>query len=462
MALSRKMPRLMNCIVKTSDITDHNINVAIDAEEIITELALPFLSLNTNSEDVEFIILDDIIIHGTSLRIVYQNICEMFSSKAHVSCIFRHERANISDFVNTEDLSIIKSIDQKTVDAYTDAIAETVKQCQLPIDMEFPVFKLNSSIEEIKNAIDENSNLPLYYSSDRCLSYNLASFPTVSNNVDFCKARFFGKNDFTLLEIFSPIIISESDILSTDKSLFGNTLYSAIWEKLTRNLRIELNPDYKKSPVQMIAQLRESFIRSLVVIANYIFSLSAFAINADSILPFNLKKHIELSKSDLSLLIGRKLTDEVYGAMMAAVEMGETYSSPREKYMHIPSSFAPKAFKSEIDGERFLTAFLADTPSEAFDSIFKFQHYTNPKFENPYIAYERLFFGETHESLAETTSIFFDIEECTRELYYWIDENIDAGYIVPKFETVKSDDDGIFWRRFFHAGIRKKDNSGCS
>lgn len=459
MALSRKMPRLMNCIPKALDSQVPDFNYTIDNEEIITELALPYLSLHTKGEDVEFIILDDIIIHGTSLRTVYQNLCELFNSRVHVSCIFRHERADIKDFVNSTDLSKIKTIDQETVDIYTEAIAETVKQCQLPIDMEFPIFKINSSIEDIKHAIDKYSPITLYYSGNKCLSYDFSAGPRVSNNVDFCKARFFDKKDFTLLEVFSPIIISESDILSLDKSLFGNTLYTPVWETLTRNLRIELNPEYKESPVQLIGQLRESFIRSLVVIANYIFSLSAFALNIDSILPAGIKNGIQLSKEDLSLLIGRRLAEEVYRSLMAAVETEETFITLREKYMDIPSSFAPKAFKSEIDGERFISAFLAGTPSDAFDSLFRFQHYTNPKFENPYIAYERLFFGETHDSLSEITSNFFSIEECTKELYLWIDENIDAGYIVPKFEVIRSDEGGVFWRRYFHAGIRKKEDT---
>lgn len=162
-----------------------------------------------------------------------------------------------------------------------------------------------------------------------------------------------------------------------------------------------------------------------------------------------------LSKDDLSLLIGRNLADNVYESMMAAVKTREAFISPREVYLDIPSSFAPNAFESEIDRERFSAALVAGTPSEVFDRIFKYQHYTNPKFENPYIAYERLFFGETHKSLSEITSIFFK-EECDIELYTWIDENIDAGYIVPKYEVIKSQNGGLFWRRFFHAGIRRK------
>lgn len=455
-ALSRKMPRLMNWILGTPHLKESITPNLISDEEIITELALPFLHSHTGGDDVEFVILDDIIIHGTSLRTVHQNICRLFDSKVHVACIFRHERANINDFVNPSDLSRIVSIPQASVDIYTGLMADIVGQYQLPIDMEFPIFRIGGSLREIEDMVDLSGLVHKFYSNDECVTYDFSSGPMVSNNVDFSKARFFGKDGFSLLEVFSPLVISETDLLSMEKGLFGDTLYTPLWERLTRNIRLELNPDYKESVVQFMTQLRESYIRSLMVIANYLFSLAAFAMNIDILLPPGLKDGIMLSKEDLSLLIGRNLAREVYQPMLAAVKAEESAVSPREMYLDVPSSFAPDAFETEMDGERFHAAIVAETPSDAFDRIFRFQHYTNPKFENPFIAYERLFFGETHESLSEFTSLFFDSEECHRELQIWIDANIDAGYIVPNYERVMSENGEIFWRRFFHAGIRKK------
>ena len=456
-ALSRKMPRLMHWISSNSDCLNDVNPQLLETNELITELAIPFLYFQLESNNIEFVILDDVIIHGTTLRTVYENLKALFHVNILISCIFRHERAEIRDFVDPADYSRMTEIPQATVDLYTELIAEKVKTSQLPIDMEFPIFRINQPIDTISENMRNAQLTDRIIGLDEIrITLDLKSRNMVSSNVDFCKARYFSKGEHTVLEIFSPMTITEQDLVSLKPELFDNGLYSALWERLTRNIRIALNPEYGENDIQTLPSLRDSFVRSLAVIGNYLYSISALCLNKKEILPDISDVDITLTARDLSLLIGEKLTIDIAPIIMTIVKTNEVVQSMREKYLSVPISFAPSTFETELEGEKFASSLNASKPAEIFDRIFNYQHYTNPKFENPYLTYERLFFGETVESLKKVMSFFFDADANLNDLQKWIDENIDAGYIIPKYEKIKAENGTTYWRRYFHAGIRRK------
>lgn len=94
-ALSRKMPRFMDWFrEKFCKETGIDLDLSIlDKVELTTELAIPFIWANDETDNLEFIILDDIIIHGTSLRYVAGDLHFLTNRKSHVSCIMRRMNA---------------------------------------------------------------------------------------------------------------------------------------------------------------------------------------------------------------------------------------------------------------------------------------------------------------------------------------------------------------------------------
>lgn len=97
---------------------------------------------------------------------------------------------------------------------------------------------------------------------------------------------------------------------------------------------------------------------------------------------------------------------------------------------------------------------------EALSLIFTNLHYNIGLFnkreegENPSMI-ERFKFGESYESLLEKLrpKFFFPKKgELELRIYKWIDEKIDMGIVVPKYEPSVDEYGRTYWRRYFRAG----------
>lgn len=469
-ALSRKMPRFIDWVIETkadSILSDYTVKT-IEKTELTTELALPFLLFQSSSKaEREFIIVDDIIIHGTTIKSVVKDIFLLAGDRYHLSCLFRLEPTELISYIGVFEFVRITPVSESEADTYIDMISDIVENTQLPIDMEFPILELSAHRGLSFNVLEEElkhvglNNYAVGDDNNR-YSIDLPDPQAVGRNNDFAKIRFFrkGKED-SIIEIIAPHLISNQALLTTsiDKRLFkDNGFFQAIWERATLKIRHDLSQP-KNGYEGQWEDMKSNFTRSLCVFANYLYSLSIFSLYGNLIdngfckQPF---KGARLSKKDLELILSADLSDIIYPLLENICESGDFFRSMMDSVLNLPHKFSPSAYSNDWERNTIISCLTADSAKKALSRIFNYQHYSNPKFKNPYLNKERLFFGETFASLIKTIKSYFPRIDASVSVNAWIDENIDGGYVVPKYEKVKSSDGVVYWRRYFHSGIRKR------
>ena len=466
-ALSRKMPRFIDWV------TDPKNNLSLPSEMIhtirntylTTELALPFIFFQSKyAPDYEFIIVDDFIIHGTSIKSVAQDINIFVENKCHLSSIFRLEDTRyMSQFEITEWYKI-PEVNQKEADVYINIISEIVENSQLPIDMEFPIMEMSGNWAWDWDYLGETlkriglSPYSIGHSDDR-ITIDIPKRNAAGRDNDFSKIRFFKKNGTVLFEVISPHLLTNQSLLDIESNPFkDNVFYDEIWEGCTWRIRERLQRPILGLEAEW-ERLKSNFTRSLCVFANYLLSLSAF-VHYEYVLKNYYKSYlfddVKLSWENLALILGEELANKSYNRLQYLCDQGmNTVNTRKDTVLDVPKNFAPDAFKHNWQEHSILACLTNDRIEDALASIFSYQHYSNPLFKNPYSTRERLFFGETYKSLMDYLWPYFtsvDMLECINK---WIDKNIDAGYVVPKYEVVKAYNGTTYWRRYFHTGIRK-------
>lgn len=462
--LSRKMPRFVQWILDTriggllapADIS------AVKNVEITTELALPFIFFETETDNKKFIILDDIIIHGSTLKNVANDLLLLTGEKPHISCIFRLESASCPDSVRKSEFDKITEISQLLADDYIDFISEIVERTQLPIDMEFPIFEIPLNIHTEKDSFykiaffSERNFENVYWigEEENRFTVDIPTDRTSGKNNEFSKIRFFKSPEKILAEAISPHVLSDVELTSLDSRLFISTDYQNLWDNTTHKIRLLFSEAKTYGRESAWMNLFQNFTRSLCVWANYLYSLSCFIANRIDTVPLSMPDPT-LSKKDLSYILGERLTVYIYPRLLGLIKSAETTFTFKDRVSDVPDNFAPSAFKSELEYVRIASAIVSDSAEEVLEDIFKFQHYNNKKFSNPLLSIERLYFGETYKSLLYTVTTFFDAVNLLVLINVWIDKSIDSGYVIPKYEKIKSGSGSYYWRRFFHSGIRK-------
>lgn len=469
-ALSRKMPRFMDWFRENfPKLVGARLDLSIlDKAELTTELAIPFIWINGETDNLEFIILDDIIIHGTSLRSVASDLHFLTGKKSHVSCIMRLKDADGGDFISDKEYGYISQVSVLEAYPLIDIIADIVEKSELPIDMEFPIFSIEckndafagSVFSMIKSNLEEDGVMvyDIGKNGDR-FSSNIPYSRIPGRNNDFAKLRFFYKGDRVVFESISPMLFSQSELTSLDSDIFHNSLYANIWNLTTVFIRGFLRNFRPEKNFLGWEKLKVSFHRSLCVWASYLYSLSAYSMNAESFLPPAIShKDVRLSYKDLRFVLGQSQVNMIEYLLNLAVRNLSYDTSLKSKVVSLPVSFSPSAFSDDLGTLRVRAALASDNAAQVCRIIFSFQHFANPQFSNEFLYLERLFFGETYDSLVDSCEPFVSGPHLSTDIHQWIDESIDAGYVIPKYESVKDKDGSIYWRRYFHAGIRKMRN----
>lgn len=464
-ALSRKMPRFIDWVIETN--ADHvlpdNVVETIQNTELTTELAIPFILFQTQStKNLEFIIIDDFIIHGETIRNVARDIFAITQKNCHLSCIFRLEGSNLIPLINILELSRIPAVSQKDADRFISIICKKVEETQLPIDMEFPIFEIKSSgdneFDQLKKDLTDVGFSPydIGNKNDR-FSVDLSEVKVMGRDNDFSKLRFFKKKDGVILEAISPHLISNESLLSTKEFLFEENInYQEIWDECTLNIRDRLKKAPKGLEIEW-EEIKSDFTRSLCVFANFLFSLSTFIFYKNLITGEYVNrplKFAKLSKKDLSLILGNKLALLIYTTLDYFYEDGEVVRSMKDSVLTIPDSFSPEEYSFDWERNKLIRVISSQNINTALKAIFAYQHYTNPLFQNPLLNRGRLAFGESYESLNKSIGLFFSNPKLSIEICQWVDLMIDQGYVVPKYVKIKSTEGSSYWRRYFHGGCR--------
>lgn len=467
-ALSRKMPRFFEWFkyhFREESKLKFDLSI-LQNVELTTELALPFIYTSDKWHQKSFIILDDTIIHGTSLRDVSSIIYHLTGEKPRLSCICRSEKAHIGNYVRAIDFLRIPILNQYALNSFCDFVSDKVASHQLPIDMEFPIFRIKNPDSPQNNNDDlyvhlrNNILLDGVYDSYNTDKYGdtftaeVPKFKTTGVNVDFAKFRFFKRYDEILIESLSPMVLQEQWITDPEGKIFSSNLYRTLWDQTAYPINLYLKDiDSQYSSVSL--NIRQGFVRSLCVWANYLLSLSSFVINRQEIIPSDINYSLKLSKDDLSLILGSETCNKVYSSLSDIINAGIPSFSEKIKLSGVPDSFSPNNFRIDLFTWKIKASVISESLDELMREIFNYQHYSNKHFVNASRSYERYFFGESFESLRKIATDSRISGNVTNGINIWIDKNIDNGYIIPKYEGIKSKYGEKIWRRYFHAGIRK-------
>lgn len=466
-AISRKMPRFIEWF-KNNRASQEDLEILNDIE-ITSEIALPFIFTYDDIENKRFILVDDVMIHGTS---VIQTAAEL-SVLLHgtnspknknlgfeLSWIASHKDA---DFQH----SMINPSNQEEIDAIVDEISDVVSQ-DLPIDFEFPIFVSNKSINstDTKDWIEsifntpEDSNKPkpapnsvkLLNPSKGLVCFREDILRDMAE-VDFFKCRFFDKGNVLAFEVFSPAVLCSMDL--TDRpQLFTNKLYQDLWERTTKKITNQINNIDNPEDLMKMLVLQKDYERSLCVWANYLLAISAYnkviaeKINKDSDYDFSL------SKKELTWILGQRLTDIIWDSLEEIIYKGEASAINQTDADGVPYEYGPEQFKLMIASNKGRLMIESRDPIVMLKGVFEKQHYTNPVFKKD--KFKRYNFGETYKSLMNMILPFAKDSEIV--IHNWIDNKIDTGGIVPRYVRQKGSNGLSYWRRFFHAGIFNKNN----
>lgn len=461
-ALSRKMPRFIDWF-KNNYSQLEGVQI-LDEVEVTSELAIPFIFAYDNVSEKDFILVDDVMIHGDTM---VQTALEL---KLLLSNASNSEKANtglkISVVATHHDAGIIAHKDgtlrQEEIDVLVDDVSKAIGD-DLPIDFEFPIFvsrqrinseafnrRLESVFKKECSSLDAeclNDSVRLCDLSKGLICFNKEAVADIAD-VDFLKCRFFDKKDTIAFEIFSPAVLSGYDL--TERSeLYSNQIYQRLWNSSTKKVTDTFRN--AKSSEEMMAAiiLRKSFERSLCVWANYLLAISVYnKILADGI-DSEFPRDFALSKKELSWILGRKLTEIIWNDLESIIMHKEISAIAQTEIDGVPTVYCPDEFKSMIESTKGRLVVESSSAEEMLSGVFKIQHYTNPVFTKS--VFRRYNIGETYMSLWDMMNRF--VKDSDEKIHNWIDGMIDNGRIIPRYAVVQGANGMNYWRRFFHTGI---------
>lgn len=466
-ALSRKMPRLIEWLTHTF-LENHpdlpGKEILADCE-LTTELSVPFRVSTSNDMSKEcYILIDDIIIHGTTIKSVASDL-EILSRRysetrimCYVSSVFLYQRpVAMPSCVSIEDIAELQPLDLPMTKKVISELAYLIRNANLPLDMEYPILRLrgdhttNSFIEEIKLHLKQNN--VIFYKGywDNTLT-GLLERSEDQHAYDFAKIRAFESDNGLALEVFSPYTLP--DLLKNQQiELFKETSYKSLWEIVANPVKeFAISNSYLFDEVYGEA-LRRNMCRSLIVWANYLLSLSFFISKCFDILPTTVRSAFDVHENDIKLILGSDYCKSITSRIRDIIKNGIYDSVNYIPFCDENDWFAPEQFKEEYIQCKAKLASHSDCVQAAMSGIFKFQNFSNPSYEKPQHRHDRLFYGETFSSLIKSCSPYFMGKDVEYQINRWIDDQIDNGAVVPKYELYVTEEGNYRWRRFFHAGL---------
>lgn len=478
-AQSRKMPLFLDYLRKDflKDIRSAGVefNASFDFLSeclIVTELALPFVVFEKTQNRNSYIILDDMLIYGGTLSRVYDDIFFLTGQRPRVSAIFVSSMANFPYGFDPDGIIGGFKIDKREINDIASLISSKLETHNLPIDIEFPIISMLFK-KEFDNNYDQYSNKWQQYkflseslfsdsvNANKQYHYKFSHLvdSEISSNVDFTKFRFFCVNGSIKCEVFAPEIVSQETLFTTEHDLFSNKYYQEIWDITTKKIRTIFKAYHHEKPLAG-SSLSMSVARSLCVWYNYLNSLSAFNAYINDIYDNKYILSCNVDSDILCYLIGREYGQRC-GHILNILLANKCVNVRNElEIVNVKDSFGPSNFKQILEREKFVFSFDALMNNRGYKyilmNIFKFVHYENILFNSIEAKKQKMHFGETFQSLMDCVGAYQLVDE--KDVHDWIDEAIDKGYVVPKYEVVSNDNGTRYWRRYFHSGIRKQES----
>jgi hypothetical protein len=263
-------------------------------------------------------------------------------------------------------------------------------------------------------------------------------------NNDFAKLRFYMDNETMKVVSFSPNVLAEYNL--RQKNLFENPLYNRLWEKVwSKVYHKELDTE------ECQAQSSRAY-RTLIVWANYLYSLSSFLRNRKYLfVESDVEFKVELK--DLTLILGENMAEEVLPDINTIIQDGEVSPSTKE-FLEVPVCLIDDRISKAYAYKKYTIADNAHSVDAALHDIFKMAgnllkspelHTADLNIVTP--------IQESFSSLIESVkTVPTDSVNVSEAVYRWIDTEIDEGRVVPRYERVKDKAGNTYWKRYFKYG----------
>lgn len=454
-AMSRKGPKLVDAVFKKDELNRLNV---------VTEFAIPFLfGKMERGITYHIYIIDDAIYYGSTLKNLIKEIKEYeqlyglkLVVKAYVAIIDK-------EALFFSEVEVIGTVGPRN--GYGHYFVQQVmslfrirKRC---MEVEYPAITYTLDKASDLNALEEDFRR--INGRSYMISYKEEDVLTVlfeKNASQFSKVRIFRDGAKLQMTFMSPFNLSTGTVFSDELLASMGTAYKRWWMSL-------LNCVADKDKKQVLSDTtRRNVEKSLVVIANYIYSFQEFIYHRQGIenilksRGYNILSH-DFNSSDIYRLIGnRTLSDELSRIFVRFDQLidfkfpewhSSTISVQHQIYEEFDSPSVDERRTLEAHNEHMIRN--SRTYQEALSAIIFNQNLFVERWSRHGLQApnRHLWFGYSHDVLIYQIKRYSRLHEEPSEIliHEWLDKRVDMGCVVPQYII---DNSSSQWVRVFRPG----------
>lgn len=472
LTVSRRMPHVLFWYKYA--LASENQKKILDETEIITEIALPFINFHPKGKNFEIIIVDDVVSSGQTIEYVIQLAKDMSGVDSLSVFVFYADESQFKCRIPNIHISIFYKINNLDEKAALRNFISTIIAATLPIDVTYPLLYVEGAasklpLNEVKDYVRdprskqiENYEVLIDYETgltsvtkgsiekgNHNISYTSLLPSEISNslNNDFAKIRVYDRLGEHIIVPYAPNILSDSDLRNTD--LFENKKYKEIWNIVLAHISPEhFYSDKSEKDVSLsMERIENRSYRSLVAMANYLYSLSSF----NRIMSVRKEEDIltvRIKAEDLTLIIGSYLTSLIQHLVMQII--AEKLVSPRvHRKITVTDTLIPDSYLPDYEFSKYM---VMDEEDLERDLLAILKNAVRQKVKYPSVRMKELEYSiegimESFESLYRT--LLAKNYEKRIAINRWVDQMIDKGKIVSRYANASASDKSRYWRRFF-------------
>lgn len=455
-AMSRKGPRLVDAVFSQEELRRLNV---------VTEFAIPFIFKKMErGVAYRIYVVDDAVYYGSTLKNLVKEIREYeqiygltLEVKAYVAIIDK-------EALSFNEIEVIGMLGPRNGYGHyfvqqVMALFRSKNRC---MEVEYPIVTYTldkvSGLESLENDLRESLG-QVYRSS--CQEGEMLSVLLKKNLSQFSKIRIYQDGKRLHLTFMSPFNLCIGTVFSDELFKSMGMAYHEWWGNLLACLVDS------QDKVNLSDSLRRNMEKSLVVIANYIYSFQEFIyhrLEIESLLGrrgYQILSH-GINSGDLYKLIGiREQADELtkllsyYDRLVDFKFPNWHCSSVISEYQIYEEDNSPTPSERDSLAEHNLHMVRnSQNLHQALSAIVFNQNlfverWSRKGNEGPV---RHLWFGYKHDSLTELVKRYARFDEpnsLERDIHEWLDRRIDMGCVVPQY--IK-DGKSKTWVRVFRPG----------
>lgn len=496
-AVARKMSRLLQYYINLDQELAYLLNGRFNSDNIvITEHAIPLFLANASERDTEVIILDDLIMYGDTVETISENVYYLTGIRSKIISMAASKDISY-DFMWGKVLFPYENSSNILTDSelapFTIKNSWDILSLDGPIDLEYPIFYADINIADTKRkAIELKGVLKSVFPEDYIYSIS-HKIPNSNKNVetvsivfrddsyerincDFFKVRFYITEKGLKIVYLAPNIW-DTPVLDDDSFVFNEIRLLRCWHIIKDHLKhISIqNRGYGIPSIFRNLMQSEFYNRiehTAIIWANYLSSVDSAIVINDYLQRvfrnvFGNELQLQIDVRDLNLIAGPSISDDLFSVLRNVTNLttdtiSVSYGSDLDNEF-IASPLLPAGDMREVFlKERFRISYLAPNISAALALTFHNLRKEYGLINNRHHREDRVKVGETFDSLFKLLSASYSKEIIPEKIHRWIDERIDLGIVVPKYEFVNGPFGYRIWRRYFRAGEREDTMVTCA